>query len=52
MYRFLKKNNNNIFSYGKFLVNNQEASRSERRKMLKLFLDKTRKEKLNNKNTK
>lgn len=48
----LKNTKNNNISYGKYLINNKNKSRNERRSAVKLFLDKTRKEKLNNKNTK
>ena len=48
----LKNTKDNNTSYGNYLINNKNKSRNERRRAVKLFLDKTRKEKLNNKNTK
>ena len=37
-----KPNEINVFSYGKFIRENPKATRDERRKALKKFLDSTR----------
>lgn len=39
----LKNTKNNNISYGNYLISNKKATNKEKKKALKLFLDKTRK---------